>query len=336
MISIGKSKVPRITRITKVKKVKKVNLNAFNMANFPNMTLMQFLQLDPNPFQYYHRGQSGTTTSNISYDLAEINNILPWPEFNLGHILNQFGALLDNVRVAADACPITPPPLFAAEDYLREIVSIYADRPVRRALAQTFDHLARAPGNQMRGRTPITLGSGSSAKLINSFVPDRAFYEVPAAESVNRLPGEIKPSWKWQSAWHGSGTERLELKVATRLTQLSYYMLQQGHRQRHSGARYGYMLTDRELVAFKKEDARGTIRMSRSIPWRGRPADGTPRLTVLLALWYLGMLASMDGDWALQQQPGDPTDQQLMNPPVRDAPSRSASSVASSRRPPRQ
>ncbi|KAJ2977820.1 hypothetical protein NQ176_g4158 [Zarea fungicola] len=282
------------------------------MANFPNMTLVQFLQRDPDPFQHYHRDQSDSTTSNARYQIAAVRNILPWPEFSLGHIVNQFGALLNNVQVAGDAHPITPPPFFAAEDYLREIISIYADRPVRRALTQTFQHLARAPGNQMRGRTPITLGSGSLAKLIDKYAPDRAFYEVPAEESINRLPGEIKPSWKWQSAWHRDGNPFIRARVAARLAQLSYYMLQQGHGEPHSGARYGYMLTDRELVAFRKDDTRGSVYMSQPIPWRGEPEDGTPRLTVLLGLWYLGMLASSDNGWTLQQQPGDPTDEQLM------------------------
>ncbi|OAR02974.1 hypothetical protein LLEC1_07110, partial [Akanthomyces lecanii] len=161
----------------------------------------------------------------------------------------------------------------------------------------------------------MTMGAGSSAILVSNFVPDRAMYDPNIDASVNRLPGEIKPSWKWKQAWLDPNSV-LRDKCLTRLAQLTFYMLQQGYQQPHqSGARYGYMLTDRDLVAIRKDDAQRTVSVSRPVPWAGRGTGGQPRLTVLLALWYLAMLASDDNGWSLNAQPGDPEDALLLAPP---------------------
>jgi hypothetical protein len=80
-------------------------------------------------------------------------------------------------------------------------------------------------------------------------------------------------------------------------------------------ARYGFVLTDRELVVIRRstgQDGRpilGNLELSKPIRWNsGMPAyDITSRnpqarkvrLTVPLALWYLGMMASDDEDWGL-------------------------------------
>ncbi|ATY64073.1 hypothetical protein A9K55_003768 [Cordyceps militaris] len=276
-----------------------------------NVTLMEFLQNDPRPFRYYHRGQSDSTTSHELFEIAQVRTTYPWHQFNLQTIINQFGALLNNVRIANDAHPSTPPPRFAAEDCLREIISIYADRPVRRALARAFEHIAANPSSQWAGRTETTLGAGSSARLVGTFVPDRAMYDPNIEVSVNRLPGEIKPSWKLQSAWLAPNS-RYRRAFLKRLAQLTFYMLQQGYRAQHSGARYGYVLTDKEIIAFRKEDAQHTISVAEPVQWAG-PSDGKPRMTVVLALWYLGMLASHDTDWNLDAQQGDPTDSELIS-----------------------
>lgn len=110
--------------------------------------------------------------------------------------------------VATDALVTTPPPLIGAEDGLRELVSIYADRPVRRALARTFEHLVANDENFMQGRTSMTLGPGSSAHTVDEFVSDRAFHDpttatvatnprdprvAPLTPRPTRLPGEVKP-----------------------------------------------------------------------------------------------------------------------------------------------
>ncbi|KKZ67176.1 hypothetical protein EMCG_07121 [[Emmonsia] crescens] len=65
---------------------------------------------------------------------------------------------------------------------------------------------------------------------------------------------------------------------------------------RHN-ARYGFVLTDTELVPIRRLDANGNLLVARAIPWE---VAGPGRLTILLGLWYLGMLGAADDDWQLQ------------------------------------
>ncbi|OAR02972.1 hypothetical protein LLEC1_07109 [Akanthomyces lecanii] len=121
---------------------------AANAANMATVRLLDFLQNDPNPFQYYHRGQSDTTTTNQAFEITTVQTVHDWPEFNLQTIMNHCGHLLQNVLIAMDVHPSTPCPPFAAEDGLREHIATYVDRPIRRALARTFGHIAASPGSQ--------------------------------------------------------------------------------------------------------------------------------------------------------------------------------------------
>lgn len=73
------------------------------------------------------------------------------------------------------------------------------------------------------------------------------------------------------------------------------------------GTRYGFILTDQELVAIRRvqgqdgKAVKGGLQLSHPIPWKSdkapyepksRSRSQAPRLTVALALWYLGMAGS--------------------------------------------
>ncbi|KAL2821314.1 hypothetical protein BDW59DRAFT_174282 [Aspergillus cavernicola] len=90
---------------------------------------------------------------------------------------------------------------------------------------------------------------------------------VGAALSSNRAPGDLKQV----------------------LAQVNFYM-------RQHNARYGYILTNTELVAVKRLEGSGRLAVSTAVPWR---RGGVGELSVLLALWYLGMLAAEDATWFL-------------------------------------
>lgn len=62
-------------------------------------------------------------------------------------------------------------------------------------------------------------------------------------------------------------------------------------------ARYGFILTNTELVPLKRLDQNGSLAVATSIPWTQSGSVG--RLSVLLGLWYLGMLAAENDNWAL-------------------------------------
>lgn len=64
-------------------------------------------------------------------------------------------------------------------------------------------------------------------------------------------------------------------------------------KQHHT--QYGFILKNHEFVALRRLDQNGRLQMSNPVPWATQGSVAQPRLTVLLALWYLGMLAAEDG-----------------------------------------
>lgn len=66
----------------------------------------------------------------------------------------------------------------------------------------------------------------------------------------------------------------------------------------HLHTRYGFLLTNKELVAVKRLDRDGSLSLADPIPWGASGTEEQPRMTVLLRLWYLGLLAADDG-WQL-------------------------------------
>ncbi|RWQ93429.1 hypothetical protein C8Q69DRAFT_500646 [Paecilomyces variotii] len=54
-----------------------------------------------------------------------------------------------------------------------------------------------------------------------------------------------------------------------------------------------------ELVAIRRLDGNGNLELSDSIPWETHGSATHPVLTVALALWYIGMLASDNRNWFL-------------------------------------
>jgi len=149
--------------------------------------------------------------------------------------------------------------------------------------------------NQLGNRTVVDFGEGSLAQTIDDYVPGRAYFDpsLPMSTRPSRLPGNLKPSYQWslQLRDHPSAYYRTQFRQA--LSQVNWYM------KRHR-TRYGFILTDRELVAIRRLDDDGNLELSDSVPWDTVGTEDQPRLTVLLALWYLGMLASDNQQWRLE------------------------------------
>lgn len=59
---------------------------------------------------------------------------------------------------------------------------------------------------------------------------------------------------------------------------------------------HGFVLTNTELVAIKRIDINGRLAVSSVISWT---AGGHGQLTVLMGIWYLGMLAAEGTNWIL-------------------------------------
>jgi len=78
--------------------------------------------------------------------------------------------------------------------------------------------------NLMNGLTALSFDVGEAARTINMFVPDTAYYVTNQhGTSWNRAPGDVKPSWKWNTAQRtGTDYQRKEYRQA--LSQVNYYM----------------------------------------------------------------------------------------------------------------
>lgn len=227
-------------------------------------------------------------TTNPHYGADDITEVVPWPEFNHSTIIQRYGTILNSKQIQPN--PFTSPPAAIKDEphfHLR-FAELLLPR-VRRALRAGFEQLAHEL--LLRRLSQVTFDGGSSADLIDQFRPDTAFIAVggSATSSPNRAPGDLKVSWKWQSSMRYSPAVRDQREYKQALAQVNFYMDQHN-------ARHGYILTNTELVAVKCLDRNGRLAVSTAIPWT---SGGAGQLTVLLGLWYLGMLAAEDSNWAL-------------------------------------
>jgi hypothetical protein len=254
------------------------------MAN--QVSLMSYLQHGPTALP---RGmtQPGRNTRNRRYNAQDItDNFGLWQTFDLNTIQQQYGVLLATAQITDEPFPTSPPRLINSETALRSRVDSYLTPRVQRGLRCGFAHLTQT--NQLGNMSVVDYDVGTLAETIEDFIPDTAYFDpqLPALNRPNRVPGDIKPSWKWSSSFRFQDNTVDEFKQA--LSQVNFYM-QQHH------ARYGYILTDRELVAIRRRDRAGNLDLSLRIPWSRQGTAQQPTLTVLLALWYLGMLAATNG-----------------------------------------
>jgi hypothetical protein len=257
-----------------------------------NVTLMTYLQRAL-PQLPVIAPPAGRNTENAAYYRTDIRSIAFWPAFNLNTILTRYRPLLTTTRLAPDRMPLSPRKPVNAENTVKHRACELVHPRVRRGLREGFGTLVRT--NMMGGQTAVSFDVGEAAQLIERFIPDLAFFvENQFGTSRNRVPGDVKPSWKWSTAMR-TGTTWQRHQYRQVLSQVNWYM-------RQHGSRYGFVLTDIELVAIQRLDDNGNLLVSNSISWQAGGTARQPQLTVLLALWYLGMLAAQDlgpGRWSM-------------------------------------
>ncbi|ODM15764.1 hypothetical protein SI65_08998 [Aspergillus cristatus] len=231
----------------------------------------------------------GRNTMNLRYGPDDISEVVPWPEFSYDTIIHRYGVVLNQQQIQPDPFDFPPRPIRDEPMFTLRCSDLIFNR-IRRALHATFQFL-RPQLNVLR-LSEVSLDGGSSAEIIDQFRPDIAFSVIGGsyATNPNRAPGDLKVSWKWRSSMHFERNPLLRTGYFQVLAQVNFYMMQHG-------ARHGAILTDKEFVAVKRLDANGRIAVSESILWSG---GGEGRLSVLMGLWYLGMLSAEDENWALQ------------------------------------
>ncbi|KAJ5101548.1 hypothetical protein NUU61_003770 [Penicillium alfredii] len=227
------------------------------------------------------------STASAAYSIRDIREIAPWPEFNYSTILDRFGPLLNDTQIPLDNY-MSPPHPIKSEKHLQSHFSALVMPRVRRALRAGLDQPTQELPQQKI--VAMTLTDGTAAKTINQFVPDTAFVPVGSNPStaINRAPGDLKVSWKWKYSNWNSDDRVLRSEYLKTMAQVNFHMAQHG-------ARHGFILTDTELVAIKRLDTNGRLAVAEPIPWTN---GGIGQLSVLLGLWYIGMLAAED-TWSL-------------------------------------
>ncbi|PYI35161.1 hypothetical protein BP00DRAFT_484208 [Aspergillus indologenus CBS 114.80] len=216
----------------------------------------------------------GPNTTNPKHDADDITQIAPWPEFGYP------------IRPG----PVTSPPTPLRDEHTFHLrFSDLVMSRLRLGLRAGFEQLA--PELHIWQLSVITIDGGGSARIIDQFRPNAAFIVVGASltTSVNRAPGDLKVSWKWRSSMRFSQDLLDQREYRQVLAQVNIYMEQ--HNTRH-----GSILSNAELVAVKRLDDNGRLAVATSIPWS---SGGVGRLSVLLGLWYLGMLAAENNTWSL-------------------------------------
>jgi hypothetical protein len=261
------------------------------MAN--QVSLMAYLQHGFQRLPIISQGQSPQNTRNERYGASDINNVGHWAAFNLASIQQQFGVILTASRIADEPVNPSPPRPVNSENAVRSRIDTYLTNRVIRALRCGFNYIASS--RQSTRLTVLNYDVGTMAMTPENYIPDVALFDpaLPAKSRPNRVPGDIKPSYKWSLDQRNSPNPSIRNEFKQVLSQVNFYM-----KQHHT--RYSFILTDRELVAVRRLDRSGNLELSNSIPWTATGTAERPSLTVLLGLWYLGMLAAHEQDWILE------------------------------------
>lgn len=169
-----------------------------------------------------------------------------------------------------------------SDDSLTAHFWLLIDPLVQNALESGFQYLETTSDqtrDQMKGLTVLAFGPGRPEKGLDSYSPDVAFFPIKDNRAgPKRAPGKFILQRKWERA------SELRSQV---LGDLSVYI-----KQHHM--RYGFVLTDGEMVAIRRVDDNGNLELSNPVKWKPDGQPGKPQLTILLALWYFGMLAAHD------------------------------------------
>lgn len=218
----------------------------------------------------------GTDTTNDSYGADDIKTITVWQEFSLDRILGRYQNML--MAASLDADPIkSPAGTVNSEEIIRARIFKIVHPRVRRALRAGFTFLTG--NNWWTGSPLLILIAVQQQKIIDNFRPDTAFYDSKQFGSgPNCAPGDIKPHWKWNSG-RRTGSRSDQREYCQVLSQVNFYMIQ---RQ----SRYGFVLTDREMVAIRRLDDNGNLQLSRQIQWDAKGSLEQPRWHLC---WHCGI-----------------------------------------------
>ena len=275
------------------------------------------------------RPGSRASTQNDKWPIP--GDIVHWDDFNLQNLRQALGKRLETAlgEKYADLRDYSHLPLallrVSNEDSLTSVLVKSNQSIVLEALMKTSEKILEQKVEMVRGGQAILIYD-----LNHHSLPDWAGIRVVQRPN-NILPGETKTSWSFSCAKmeednidakeQEEGHDQHSPHSHWPVRQLLYYCL-------CSYSRYGYIITDRELVAFrvgprkayqyaeepirrlKNRLSQDAIMEYRRIPWD----DYGPyrEFTVNLALWVLHILAANNG--LLESKPYAPlgTDERIL------------------------
>ena len=294
------------------------------MAGTPT-TLSDFLCVG-NPKVNSVRCKPGKNTNSSKKTWKQPQFILEWKDFDSEGMRCIYNGLLQELlddqydfRVIHHPSEYPSCWITQESDFEAQVLVPWNFKVVEEALKQSQDRLR---GRVARGNVHMVLGS-QAAQPGPHMNPDWAGIQAEPVDSSDRslpeniLPGDTKLSKKWQSSKIRKGeiTRTYDKTDWLRpIAQIYTYCVQ-------SGKRYGYLITDKELLATRilpvldgdKDDSisrfsrqstkpisgspaqhvldRG-IMECKAIPWHLPETHGRNELTVNMAIWYLHMLAA--------------------------------------------
>lgn len=248
---------------------------------------------------------------NARYDPVQLQHeVLQAPDPPLGA-----------TRVAAETCLVRP--LFAdtvsGQYRLEQALAHRLDSCFFPDLARIMHYIdlyhTTHPGWYMENSTPIMPEVGGQMRTAGNHLPDRGAkrdLNESCLEATARLMGDIKPSFKFHSSWRPAQnvafldpTPKVPVTEFRKvLAQVKYYMENLACDPTTGlSARYGYVITDEEVVLLQRLDEtegpgyRSSLRVSQGFPLRRAPgqpplreADG--QINGMLALLLVHMMAS--------------------------------------------
>ncbi|RAL13346.1 uncharacterized protein BO97DRAFT_342636 [Aspergillus homomorphus CBS 101889] len=269
------------------------------MQDSDKVTLLEYLQNGPAeaPEVLLDKLSTiNTRNSKLLYTHKDIRHIGDFSEFKINEVIALFGSLLRSTHISDWPFSDNPVEGIITETTITaRIIEQFKPR-LRYGMASGFNELKtnKRYEEYRKEYTTVKYSEGAMARTIDKFTPDLAFFDptlMPRVRS-NRLPGEVKPSYKWSSSMKYEEDKFPQTEFRQVLAQLNYYMI-----QHHT--RYGFVITNKELVAVRRLDREGNLQISESVPWTARGTADEPCMTVLLGLWVLGMLAANDKYWYL-------------------------------------
>ena len=292
---------------------------------------------NPEPELRERRSADGTKVKSRTYTTHDQyptpSRIRKWHEFDFGTVLSLFNNEIDHTlnKEYADLHDVSYVPKAALE--------ISNEHSLESLLCKTthsvvLEALEKTSVDILSQRVLMVPGGRGGSRVLNSrkLGPDWAG-KSEDQEDNNILPGDTKLSRNWQSKeikniikHDGKLKELNDVKggvaLVAPLEQLLHYCIE-------SYMRYGYIITDKELVVFrvgpedphrvllhpsfenmKQEMTDSAIMAWQSIPSKNHGKDN--QMTITIALWVLHLLAANNG--ALEAKYGRLVEEIRMDP----------------------